>query len=109
LKPGIVEPEETAVARQQLTKHVPAETNKRVTREKLLSAAFSTRFVSMERKKEKISSTTSRVKAGSTSTVTLRVVGGDKKGRHESEAVKCGQVWTVDCKEPLWGTFEREN
>jgi hypothetical protein len=33
----------------------------------------------------------SRVEAGSnTSTVTLRVVGGDKKGSLESETVKCG-------------------
>jgi hypothetical protein len=32
------------------------------------------------------------VKAGSnTSTVTLRVVGGDEKGRLNSEAVKCGR------------------
>jgi hypothetical protein len=33
-----------------------------------------------------------RVEAGSnTSTVTLRVVGGDKKGSLESETVKCGR------------------
>jgi hypothetical protein len=34
----------------------------------------------------------SRVEAGSnTSTVTLRVVGGDEKGSLESETVKCGR------------------
>jgi hypothetical protein len=47
LKAGMVEPEDTAVARQRLGKHVPATTNTHETDE-LLDAVFSMRFVSYQ-------------------------------------------------------------
>jgi hypothetical protein len=45
-KTGIVEPEETAVARQRLAKHLPASTNTHTTVEELLDAVFSVMSVS---------------------------------------------------------------
>jgi hypothetical protein len=41
LKAGIVEPEETSIARQGLSKHVPAAKNKQITIEKLFESVFS--------------------------------------------------------------------
>jgi hypothetical protein len=56
LKTGILEPEETAIARQHLTKHVPAATNIHSTRGKIMDVVFSVRLVSYqifrEQKKE---------------------------------------------------------
>jgi hypothetical protein len=45
---GIVEPEETAVARQRLCKYFPAATNTTVTIEKQLDVVFSMRSVSYQ-------------------------------------------------------------
>jgi hypothetical protein len=75
--------ETTFAARQQilirkrLGKHVPAAMDTNATIEGLLDTAFSTRSVP----KGLYNDDTSRVEAGSnTSTVALRVVGGDEKG-----------------------------
>jgi hypothetical protein len=74
------------VSRQRLGKHVPAATDTHVTIEITLETLSSTRFVQWGYKE------ISRVEAGSnTSTVTLRVVGGDQKGSLEYETVKYGQ------------------
>jgi hypothetical protein len=59
----------------------------------LLQTMFSTRSVQMGYKKNSSkNNSVTRVEAGSnTSTVTLRVVGGDEKGSLKSETVKCGR------------------
>jgi hypothetical protein len=79
-----------AAARKRLGKHVPAETDTQASIEILLETVFSTRSVQMgyiTRTPAWLAVT--RVEAGSnTSTVTLRVVGGDEKGSLESETVK---------------------
>jgi hypothetical protein len=81
LKAGIVESEETGIARQRLSKEVPAATNTQA-RIELLDAAFSIRsllyyIICRERKVGHYSC----VEVGSNnSTVALRVVGGDEKG-----------------------------
>jgi hypothetical protein len=41
LKAGIVEPEETSIARKQFRKHVPAATNTQATIEELVEMVFS--------------------------------------------------------------------
>jgi hypothetical protein len=48
LKVGTDEPEETAVGRQRLRKHVPAATNTHATTEGLLDAVFYMRSVSYQ-------------------------------------------------------------
>jgi hypothetical protein len=48
MKVGIVEPKQTAVARQQLSKYFPAATIAQLNIEELLDAVFSMRFVSHE-------------------------------------------------------------
>jgi hypothetical protein len=45
LKPGILEPEETAVIMQRLGKHIPTATDTHATIEELLDAVFSVRLV----------------------------------------------------------------
>jgi hypothetical protein len=45
LKAGIVEPEETAVTRRRLGKHIPAATNTHAVIEELLDAVFCMRSV----------------------------------------------------------------
>jgi hypothetical protein len=75
--------------------HVPMTTNPHATIEELLETAFSTRSVPRCYKKDNWSKlSSSRVEAGSnTSTVTLRVVGGDEKGSLKSETVKYGREY----------------
>jgi hypothetical protein len=82
----------TAAYKQRITKHVPATTNTQATIELLLETLFSTRSVHMGYNGDNWEdSVRTRVEAGSnTSTVTLRVVGGDEKGSYESETVKYG-------------------
>jgi hypothetical protein len=48
LKAGIVEPEETDVARQRLNKHFPTETSTHATIKELLGTVFSMQFVSYQ-------------------------------------------------------------
>jgi hypothetical protein len=82
LKAGIVEPEEMSVARQQLGKQVSSATDTQATIEELLRTIFSVRFVrSCNKRKELVNwCSVSLVEAGSnTSTVNLRIVGGDEK------------------------------
>jgi hypothetical protein len=69
-------------SRQRLGKHVPAATNTHATIEVLLETVFSTRSVQRGYKEYSWSKTRhARVEADSnTSTVALRVVGGDEKG-----------------------------
>jgi hypothetical protein len=75
----------TPVSRQWLGKHVPRATNRRAPIEVLLEMEFSTLSVQKTYKKDSWS-------GSNTSTVALRVVGGDKKGSLESETVKYGRV-----------------
>jgi hypothetical protein len=85
-----------SIARQRLGKHIPI-TNVHATIEgyKLLgngavNIIFSVKSVPRSHKGTK--KTRTRVEAGSnTSTVTLRVVGGDEKESLKSETVKCGR------------------
>jgi hypothetical protein len=75
--------ETTFVARQRLGKHVRAATNTHETIEVLLETVFSTRSVPRRYKEDnwgnQVSERELRVEAGSkTSTVALRVVGGDE-------------------------------
>jgi hypothetical protein len=74
---------------EQLSKHISAEKNTRNNRR----AVFSVRSLLRGYKKDKDNRLSeSRVEAGSnTSTVTLRVVGGDEKGSLKSETVKYGR------------------
>jgi 2'-5' RNA ligase len=95
-----------AVSRQRLGKYVPAATDMHITIQALFEWVFSTR--SLQRVVKRISDAkksfefviySTRVEAGSnTSTATLRVVGGDEKGRLKSETVKYGGeyngIWT---------------
>jgi hypothetical protein len=48
VKAGIVEPEETVVARQRLGNHFPAATNTHATVEELMDVVFSMRSVSYQ-------------------------------------------------------------
>jgi hypothetical protein len=67
------------VSRKRFGKHVRAAKNTHTTIELLLEAVFSARSVQSGYKEDNWSDTV-RVEAGSnTSTVTLRVVGGDEK------------------------------
>jgi hypothetical protein len=77
-----VEPEETFIARQRLGKHVPVVTNKQTTIDVLLETMFSIRSVQRGYKRRDLRfGSGPRVEASSnTSTVALRVVGGDEKG-----------------------------
>jgi hypothetical protein len=107
-KAGIVEPQQTSVARQQLGKHIPVAMNTHATIDEpvskrqigkhttiglLFETVVSVRSVQSGYKQEySWEEFDFRVEAGSnTSTVTLRVVGGDEKGSLESETVKYGQ------------------
>jgi hypothetical protein len=84
---------ETFVFRQRLGKHVSTSTDTHETTELLLETVFSIRSVKVVIKKI-IGATklVACVEAGSnTSTVTLRVVGGDEKRIIESETVKYGR------------------
>jgi hypothetical protein len=93
LKAGRVELEETYISRQRFDKQIPAATDMQSTIEEFWGTVFSTRSVQGGYKEEfgrEYSDT--RVEAGSnTSTVTLRVVGGDEKGSFKSETVKYGR------------------
>jgi hypothetical protein len=90
---GVMQP----VSRQRIDKHVPAAINTHTTIELLSETVFSTRSVQSGYKKDNWGDPvrecqTFRVEAGSnTSTVTLRVVGGDEKGSLKSETVKYGR------------------
>jgi hypothetical protein len=79
--------EATAVAMQRRGKHVST------TRDLLLETVLFTRSVQSGYKKDNLGRPNiSRVEAGlNTSTVTLRLVGGDEKGSLESETVKYGR------------------
>jgi hypothetical protein len=79
----------TAVAMERLDKHVSVETNSCNSG----GAVFSVLSVPMGYKKDKGDGLRhTRVEAGSnTSTVTLRVLGGDEKGSLKSETVKYGR------------------
>jgi hypothetical protein len=80
-----------AVTRQCLGNHAPATTNTHVTIEALLETVFSAPFLQGGHKDSWSKNISSRVEAGSyTSTVALRVVGGDEIGSLESETVKYG-------------------
>jgi hypothetical protein len=82
-QPLLANGSETAfISRQRLGKHVPATTDTHVTIEVLFETALSTRSVQTGYKEDG--------EVSNTSTVTLRVVGGDEKGSLESESVKCG-------------------
>jgi hypothetical protein len=74
------------IARQLLGKQVPAATNTHI----IMEIVFSTRSVPICYNRDKsLHSGLTRVEAGSnTSTVTLRVIGGDKKGSLKFETVK---------------------
>jgi hypothetical protein len=75
-----------AVSRQRFGKQVPAAKNRRTAIEVLLETVFSIRSVPKVYQWDKFG------EAGSnTSTVTLRVVGGDEKGSLKSETVKYGR------------------
>jgi hypothetical protein len=79
-----VEQEIAAVARQRRGKHVPAATDNDATIVEWRSLRCP--------RQGYITRTTFRVEAGSiTSTVTLRVVGGEEKGSLKSETVKYGR------------------
>jgi hypothetical protein len=91
------------IARQRLGKHIPARANtgknrtsitrKRISKHPFLTieAVFSVASV-RSGYKEVTSPRVTRVEAGSnTSTVTLRVVGGDETGSLKSETVKYGR------------------
>jgi hypothetical protein len=91
LKRRMVEPEDTAFTRQRRTKHMFAETDTHTKIEKLRTAVFlcgpcgsyKTRACEQFR---------THVEVGSnTSTVTMRVVGGDEKGSLKTETVKYGR------------------
>jgi hypothetical protein len=81
------------VSRQRLGKHVPAETDTHATIEVLLETMFSTWSVQRSYNEDNwTKKRQTRVEAGSnTSTVILRVVGGDEKGSLKSETVKYGR------------------
>jgi hypothetical protein len=80
------------VSRKWIGKHNPTTTNTNITIKLLLETVFSTRSVQSDYKEDIWGDPVpTRVEAGSnTSTVTLRVVGGDEKGSFESETVKYG-------------------
>jgi hypothetical protein len=85
-----------AVSRQRLGKNFPVVTDTHEIIGVLFESAFSTRSVQMDYKdnycRQRLWSGVTRVEAGSnTSTVTLRVVGGDEKGSLKSETVKYGR------------------
>jgi hypothetical protein len=80
-----------SITKQRLSKHVPANTQQMrisTAKQRMFSVLWSDPRLYNERPTTDVHSS---VEAGSnTSTVALRVVGGDKKGSLESEAVKCG-------------------
>jgi hypothetical protein len=105
------------IARQRLGKHIPAKANARnrtsIARQRIckhasvtIEAVFSAWSVEIVYKEEFQSwQKHTRVEAGSnTSTVTLRVVGGDEKGSLKSETVKYGRKsqWTTIRERLRW-------
>jgi hypothetical protein len=82
--------ENTFIARQRLGKHVPVATNRQATIEMLLSYNDGNGVFCVSA--PRLYNKNPRVEAGSnTSTMTLRVVGGDEKGSLKTERVKFGR------------------
>jgi hypothetical protein len=82
MKAGVAAPENTSITRERNSKHVSAVTNNHAKTEELLEAVFSMLSVPRLYKKNQWEFLVwSRVEASSTTTtVALRVVGGDEKG-----------------------------